>query len=250
MENIGILDPNRFESWMDEEGWNEECERCEIAARRRGPPVWGAGDLNADIMIIGEAPGRHDEKTGMPFTGQSGELLDDVLSIIDIDRSSIRITNAVMCRPCDHDNWKKSIAPTDAEVKACRPRLYEEIYHVDPLLIIAMGTHAAKALLGNVSIGSVRGEVAAFTIPSRVKGNLTYEAMITWHPSYVNRKLDSRTDDYPSITNGHKLAQGTHPYYQFVWSLVRAQAVVDYIQAQYTGSQISSYIKDVAKYVV
>jgi len=206
--------------------------------------------MDADLMLVGEAPGKSEELEGSPFVGRSGEFLDDVFEILDIQRENLRLTNAVMCRPTEEDNPNRNREPTDPEIKECKERLLQEIYHVDPIVIVAMGSWACRALLGNTKMSSVRGEMTHFSIPSREKGKLDYTVLVTWHPSYVLRKLDSRTNEYPPIKGGHHLATGRHPYYQFVWSLIRAQATIDFQRALYYGEPITDFMAEFVRYVV
>lgn len=147
------------------------CDKCGL---KEFPFVPGCGPDTAEVVIVGEAPGDTEVMQGQPFVGRAGQLLDNVLEEVGLDRTAIYITNACLCRPIPHR------APKAAELKACRERLLQEIRERLPRVIIALGNAAVYSLLGRVSIGDVHGtinwcaDVNAYVVP-------------TYHPAAVLR---------------------------------------------------------------
>ena len=129
------------------------CTRCGLAAGRT-QVVFGVGDPAADLMFVGEGPGREEDLQGEPFVGKSGRLLDRLLAEeLGIDRSRCYIANVVKCRPPDNRD------PKADEIAACRPYLDEQLRLIAPTVVVTLGNFATKALLGTESgITSVRGK--------------------------------------------------------------------------------------------
>ena len=157
----------------------ENCQGCGLCETRKNI-VYGSGPVNADVLIIGEAPGEQEDLKGIPFIGSSGEILREFLASVGIE--SYFLTNTVMCRPPENR------APNSSEKKACAARLYREIYVIDPLVIVAAGKESFQLLAGgraNALTGQ-RGETFPCEIPG-VKFNITYDVMPIYHPAYVMR---------------------------------------------------------------
>lgn len=128
------------------------CEGC-VLATCRTKPVPGEGNPRARIMIIGEAPGRQEDESGLPFVGMAGKFLDTLLATAGLRRAEVFITNVVKCRP---PNNRK---PERDEVAACADYLAAQITAVDPKLIILLGGTAAAAVLGMKSIAQEHGQL-------------------------------------------------------------------------------------------
>ena len=128
------------------------CTRCALAATRT-QVVFGAGDPEADLMIVGEAPGREEDLRGEPFVGRSGQLLDRLLAEeLGVDRSSVYIANVVKCRPPDNRD------PKPDEITACRPYLTEQVALIAPRVVVTLGNFSTKLLLDtDEGITKVRG---------------------------------------------------------------------------------------------
>lgn len=219
----------------------KDCRACELGIRRAslgGSFVFGEGSPRG-VMFIGEGPGRTEEEEGRPFVGKSGEILRSILHGYKF--TDYYITNIVSCRSCTHlidDNGNpmfktfrngttkpilRDEVPLPAQMAACSSRLYEEIYLVDPVIIVALGVTSAEFLLKrSVAITKDRGKTEHCTIPGRihravltekrkvwerkVKGELIrptkqnevrYVVLPTLHPAFVLRKLSDHGADSP-----------------------------------------------------
>jgi uracil-DNA glycosylase family 4 len=128
------------------------CIRCPLSAHRT-QVVFGVGDPNADLMFVGEAPGRDEDLQGEPFVGRSGKLLDRlVLEELGIDRSRFYIANVVKCRPPDNRD------PKAEEIASCRPYLEAQLRSIAPTVVVTLGNFATKLLLDtDLGITKVRG---------------------------------------------------------------------------------------------
>jgi uracil-DNA glycosylase family 4 len=128
------------------------CVRCRLS-QGRTQVVYGIGDPNADLMFIGEGPGFHEDKQGEPFVGPAGQLLNQVLGEIGLQRERVYINNVVMCRPPGNRD------PLPDEIEACQPWLDERIELIDPSVVVTLGNWATRFVLGpRVSISRVRGQ--------------------------------------------------------------------------------------------
>lgn len=164
---------------LDTLGWAELKARvrdCNACALRAGctQTVFGVGDEKADWLFVGEGPGADEDERGEPFVGQAGQLLDNMLLAIKLQRGkSVYIGNVVKCRPPENR------VPTADEIARCLPYLQRQIALIQPKVIVALGKTAATALLGkDVTLASLRGEVHEYRgIP----------LVITYHPAYLLR---------------------------------------------------------------
>lgn len=130
-----------------------DCRRCGLSARRT-QVVFGTGNPHASIMFVGEAPGFHEDKQGIPFVGAAGKLLTQLLESVGLSREEIYIANVVKCRPPDNRN------PTQEEIDTCRPFLEHQVQLIQPKLVCSLGNFATQTLLGRkVGITKVRGQV-------------------------------------------------------------------------------------------
>lgn len=182
-----------------EEDWID-CRRCDLCHTRTNV-VFGEGNPNADILVIGEGPGKEEDETGRPFVGESGQILDQMVDAIAWDRErDLYIANTVCCRPTQEvkgDDGKMRIEnrpPSKSEREACRPRLLETIYIVDPLLIITLGKVPTQALLGKIStMESMRGKLYAATLQGRHLP-IRYSVMPVYHTAFLLRTFDRRDE--------------------------------------------------------
>jgi uracil-DNA glycosylase len=132
------------------------CTRCRLH-QSRTQVVFGQGDPRADLMFVGEAPGFHEDRQGVPFVGPSGQLLNRLLEGIGLRREDVYIANAVKSRPPQNRN------PQPDEIAACRPWLDAQIRLVDPKVVVTLGNFAAKTLLETTTgITRLRGRTYPF----------------------------------------------------------------------------------------
>jgi uracil-DNA glycosylase family 4 len=117
------------------------CERCSLA-QTRTQVVFGAGSPGAELMFVGEAPGFHEDKQGVPFVGAAGKLLGKLLEGIGLSRDEVWIANVLKCRPPGNRN------PLPEEIEACEPHLWRQIELIQPRLIATLGNFATKLLTG------------------------------------------------------------------------------------------------------
>ena len=127
-------------SWQELEQVCQNCTRCGLC-ERRNHVVFGVGNRNADIMFIGEGPGEQEDLKGEPFVGAAGLLLDEMLSIIDIDRTNCYIANIVKCRPPGNRD------PLETEQDACIDYLRNQVALIKPKIIVCLGRIAAKKII-------------------------------------------------------------------------------------------------------
>lgn len=149
------------------------CTACKLCENRH-QAVPGVGDRSAAWMLVGEGPGAEEDRRGEPFVGPAGQLLDDMLAAIGLERSQgVYIANAVKCRP------PLNRTPTADEIAACLPYLERQIELVKPRLLMALGKPAAQSLLGEeVKINASRG---------RLFRHANIPVVITYHPAYLLR---------------------------------------------------------------
>ena len=152
------------------------CTRCELYKGRRNVVV-GEGSLDADVMLVGEAPGYWEDVKGRPFVGAAGKLLDELLADIGLSRGEIYIANVLKCRP------PKNRDPRPEEVEACTPYLDRQIRIISPRVIVSLGRHSTRYLLGKAGLefGQMRtahGQVYQLEIL-----DLKLLLMPTYHPA-------------------------------------------------------------------
>lgn len=121
-----------------------DCTDCPNLCDSRSRIVNGVGPTDADVVLVGEAPGANEDETGEPFVGRSGDILDEALTTAGLSREDIRITNCVRCRPPENRD------PHVAELEACSSYLEEELIRVDPTVVVPLGRIPVKQLLGDV----------------------------------------------------------------------------------------------------
>ncbi|GIU91258.1 MAG: uracil-DNA glycosylase [Acidimicrobiia bacterium] len=130
----------------------EACTSCRLASTRTNV-VFGVGDPNADLMLVGEAPGRNEDLQGEPFVGAAGRLLNRFLGEIGIEREEVYIANVLKCRPPNNRD------PLPDEVESCKPFLREQLRLIDPQVVLTLGNFATRLLLKtDAGIGRLRGK--------------------------------------------------------------------------------------------
>jgi len=155
------------------------CQKCPLATQGRTQVVFGEGCHKAQLMLIGEAPGRDEDNQGRPFIGRAGKLLTKIIQAMKIKREDVYISNIVKCRPPNNR------APLPAERTACTQLiLFKEITIIKPQIICTLGATALQALLGcDAKISQYRGIFTSFqNIP----------VMPTYHPAYLLRNPNTK----------------------------------------------------------
>ncbi len=137
------------------------CTKCRLS-QGRTQVVFGAGNPHAELMFVGEAPGFHEDKQGLPFVGQAGKLLEKLLAGIGMSRADVFIANVLMCRPPGNRD------PQLDEIEACEPHLFRKIELIEPRIIATLGNFATKLLSGSqVGITRVHGQERETTLGGR-----------------------------------------------------------------------------------
>lgn len=150
-----------------------ECTRCKLAMQGRTQIVFGVGNLSADLMFVGEAPGADEDVQGVPFVGRAGQLLTKMIEAMGFSRDDVYIANVLKCRPPGNRN------PEPDEIEQCEPFLFRQIASIQPKVIIALGAFAAKTLLRTQDpISRLRGRSFDFRGATLIP---------TFHPSFLLR---------------------------------------------------------------
>ena len=137
------------------------CTRCRLS-QGRTQVVFGSGNPRADLMFVGEAPGFHEDKQGLPFVGQAGKLLEKLLAQIGLQRSDVFIANVLKCRPPGNRD------PQPDEIEQCESHLFRQIELIEPMVVATLGNFATKLLSGRpLGITRVHGQEQATTIGGR-----------------------------------------------------------------------------------
>lgn len=162
-----------------------QCTACPLCEKRT-QTVFGVGDEQADILFVGEGPGAEEDSQGLPFVGQAGKLLDNMLASIALHRhEKVYIANVVKCRPPGNRN------PEPSEAATCAPYLDRQINLIAPKLIVALGKVAALRLLGrDASIASLRGTTHDY------QGR---PLIVTYHPAYLLRNLSDKAKAWEDL---------------------------------------------------
>ena len=160
------------------------CVRCGLSDGRTNL-VFGVGNSDAEVLLIGEGPGEQEDLQGIPFVGPAGKLLDTMLELIDLDRTKVYIANMVKCRPPHNRD------PRDDEIEACRPWLDAQIAAVSPKIIICLGRIAACALIRkDFRITREHGEW--FPVGDA-------ECTAVYHPSALLRDPEKRPETFEDL---------------------------------------------------
>ena len=161
-----------IQTWNDMRDQVSSCTAC-VLHKTRIQTVFGTGNLEADWMIIGEAPGAQEDQQGEPFVGRAGMLLNEILFSLGLQRESVFIANILKCRPPNNRD------PLPNEIEACGNYLRQQVEHIAPRIILALGRVAAQNLLQTTeSIGRLRG---------RVHNYQSIPVIVLYHPAYLLR---------------------------------------------------------------
>lgn len=162
-----------------------DCTRCKLHTLGRKQIVFGVGNPNADLMFVGEAPGADEDVQGIPFVGRAGQLLTKMIEAMGFRRDDVYIANVIKCRPPDNRN------PEPDEVEMCEQFLFRQIASIQPKVIVALGSFAAKALLKTQTpISRLRGRVYEYHGAKLVP---------TFHPSYLLRTPGQKREAWEDL---------------------------------------------------
>lgn len=154
------------------------CTKCPLhEGRTRTVP--GAGNLDAEILFIGEAPGYNEDQQGLPFVGKSGKYLEELLATINLTRNDVFIANVVKCRPPDNRD------PSEEEIATCNPYLRAQIEVLDPLLIVTLGRYSMNMFFPNEKVSKIHGQAKYGT-------RRAYYPL--YHPAYALRNQSVKAE--------------------------------------------------------
>ena len=183
-------DPKTQESATD--NWDvlqaevANCTKCTLCATRT-QTVFGSGNKQADWMLVGEAPGQHEDEQGLPFVGNAGLLLTEMLRAIGLTREEVFITNILKCRPPNNRD------PHADEVESCNDYLQRQQQLIKPKIILAVGRIAAQTLLKtDEPLARLRGKVHAFN---------NTPVVVVYHPAYLLRSLPEKRKAWQDLTH-------------------------------------------------
>ena len=164
------------------------CTRCPLHETRT-TVVFGAGNANADLMFIGEAPGANEDKQGLPFVGQAGKLLDKLLGEIGLERRDVFVANVLKCRPPGNRD------PHPAEIEACQEYLWRQVELIAPTVICTLGNFSTKLLRGDpTGISRLHGAPQVLVVGARA-----VRLYPLFHPAaalYTPRMLETLRTDF------------------------------------------------------
>jgi len=190
------LFPVEKEKWEKAASLNEfeklisNCIKCRLH-QGRNKFVFGTGNPNADVLVIGEGPGAEEDKQGLPFVGRAGKLLTDMLKAIKFEREEVYIGNVVKCRPPENRT------PMQDEMDTCLPYLKKQFGLIQPKLILCLGLTAAKGLLKKrESLGELRKSVFEYE---------GAKVIVTYHPAALLRNPHWKKDCWEDLKKFRKL---------------------------------------------
>ncbi len=170
----------------------QRCVRCSDLAATRKSVVFGAGDADADLMFVGEAPGASEDEQGLPFVGQAGKLLEKLLGEIGLRREDVFIANTLKCRPPGNRD------PQPVEIENCREYLYRQVELVRPRVICTLGNFSTKLLRQDpAGITRVHGQPEVLTV-----GRTAVRLYPIFHPAaalYTPRMLETLREDFQRL---------------------------------------------------
>lgn len=188
--------PNQEDDWKNAETLDKlynkihTCKKCKFGNTRKNF-VFGSGNSNAQLMLVGEAPGADEDEQGEPFVGRAGQLLTKIIESINFTREEIYIANIVKCRPPENKT------PAEDEYKDCLPYLLKQINLIKPKFILTLGAVPLKALMGNDwQISKCRGKVYDYNGITLIP---------TFHPAYLLRNPNAKKDVWEDVKLLRKL---------------------------------------------
>jgi len=166
------------------------CQKCSLG-KTRNKFVFGKGNPDADVLVIGEGPGADEDIKGEPFVGRAGQLLTDILKAINFSRDEVYIANIIKCRPPGNRT------PLPTEMETCIPYLLKQIELIKPKLILCLGLTAAQGLLKKKdTLSNFRGKIFEFA---------NAKVMVTYHPAALLRNPNWKRDCWEDVKKFRKL---------------------------------------------
>ena len=171
-----------------------DCTRCKLH-KGRTTLVYGTGKPDADLMFVGEAPGRDEDRDGVPFVGRAGQLLTKIIESIGLKREDVYIANVIKCRPPDNRN------PEPEEVRTCEPFLFAQIDAIQPRVVVALGSFAFRTLLreDRTPISKARGRVYNYRGAKLIP---------TFHPAFLLRSPNRKRDVWEDMKKVREILRG------------------------------------------
>jgi DNA polymerase len=170
----------------------QQCVRCQELAATRKNVVFGAGNADADLMFIGEAPGASEDEQGLPFVGRAGKLLETLLKEIGMERKDVFIANTLKCRPPENRD------PLPVEIENCREYLYRQVELIQPRVICSLGNFSTKLLRDDpTGITRLHGKPEELTL-----GRRSVRLYPIFHPAaalYTPRMLETLREDFSRL---------------------------------------------------
>ncbi|MEK6730812.1 MAG: uracil-DNA glycosylase [Pseudomonadota bacterium] len=190
--DIQTISPTAEGIWEKLELQVKNCTLCELS-KTRTQTVFGVGNRQTDLLLIGEAPGASEDAQGEPFVGRAGLLLNEMLKSIGLNRQTTYITNILKCRPPNNRD------PLPHEVKLCTPYLNEQITLINPKMIVAIGRIAAQFLLNtDTPIGKMRTQLHHY-------GEKKIPLIVIYHPAYLLRSPREKAKAYRDMLQIQKI---------------------------------------------
>jgi len=178
----------------------EACGKCPLA-ETRSKTVFGAGNANADLIFVGEAPGAEEDRQGLPFVGRAGQLLGTLLGEVGLSREDVFITNVIKSRPPGNRD------PRPEEIEACSPYLHRQVELIEPTVVATLGNFATKLLTGDpTGITRVRGRPQTHTLGTR-----TVSIFPILHPAAALRNPSLEETMRADFAALRKLIDGPRP---------------------------------------
>ena len=185
-EATAVLPPVSSLDWQGLQKRIQDCQLCELCKGRKNT-VFGIGDPDAEVLIVGEAPGVDEDAAGKPFTGPAGHLLDKMLAAIGLKRQQVFITNVLKCHPLGNRD------PHVGEINACRPFLQRQIELIKPKKILSVGAVSAHSLLAShENVGQLRQQ--QHNLPGT-----DLAVHVTYHPAYLLRKPSEKAKSWQDL---------------------------------------------------
>ena len=192
LPEYGVSDPSTALKLIRED--LGDCTRCKLAQQGRKQIVFGVGNPRAELMFVGEGPGADEDAQGEPFVGRAGQLLNNMIKAMGLQREEVYIANIVKCRPPGNRT------PEPDECETCSPFLMRQIATVRPKVIVALGATAAKNLLAmNSSLGDLRGRFYDFKPAGSDPLWPGARLAVTYHPAYLLREPRQKGETWKDL---------------------------------------------------